>query len=70
MPDMKMVYSSTVDSIGYDPDTQEVHVKWQSGKVSVYSDVPPSKAFEVMNAPSVGKAIHEMLKPDHDHEYR
>ena len=69
-PKMRDVYSSTVDQIGYDEASREFHVQWQSGKLSVYSDVPPEKAAEIQGSASMGQAIHRLLKNQHDHEYR
>jgi len=68
-PVMRDVYSSHVNKIGHDPDTNELHVTWDNGKTSVYSDVPAAKADDVMNSWSVGKAIHSQIKGAHDHRY-
>lgn len=68
-PVMRNVYSSHVDRIGHDPETNELHVEWQGGKRSVYSDVPAAKAGDVMNSWSVGKAIHKDIKGAHEHRY-
>lgn len=70
--EMREVYSSSVDRIGYDAETQELHVVWRrGGKTSVYQDVPPDKAQQVMNAWSVGQAVRELHGTgDHGHAYR
>ncbi len=68
-PAMRNVYSSTVDRAGYAPETNELHVVWKGGKTSVYSDVSPVKADEVLNSWSVGKAIHRQIKGAHEHRY-
>ena len=68
-PVMKGVYSSHVDRIGYDAEAQDLHVTWQGGRTSIYSGVPPEKADSVMNAWSVGQALHEEVKPHHSHRY-
>lgn len=69
MPQMRNVYSSHVDQIGYSPDSRELHVTWSSGKTSVYSDVPPEKAQIVMGSASIGEALHENIKGQHEHSY-
>lgn len=70
MPDMRQVTSSTVDSIGYDPLTQELHVTWnKSLKTSVYEGVPPEVAEETMNSWSVGQAVHQNIKNHYPHKY-
>lgn len=66
---MRDVYSSHVDSIGHDPDTQELVVKWNGGKTSVYSNVPAEKAQAAMSAWSVGKFVKSEIIPNHPHRY-
>lgn len=66
---MRDVYSSHVDRIGHDPATNELHVQWEGGKHSVYANVPPGKASDVMNAWSVGKALTRDIKGAHGHRY-
>jgi hypothetical protein len=65
----RSVFSSHIESVGYDPDTSEYLVKWGRGKVSAYTGVPPELAKQVSNAPSVGSAIHEFIKPKFPHKY-
>ena len=69
MIEWKSVYSDTVDQIGHDPETNELHVLWQKGKHSIYSDVDATKAAHVMNSWSVGHALHAQIKPQHGHRY-
>lgn len=71
-PSMRQVFSSRVDSIGHDAETNELHVVWQRGKRSVYQNVPTDLARQIMNSSSVGKALHEHIigKTDkHGHSY-
>ena len=68
-PVMRQVFSSHVEAIGHDPATNELHVKWDTGKTSVYSNVPPEKADAVANSWSVGKALREQVKGQHEHRY-
>jgi len=65
---MQPVQSSLVSEIGYDPATQELTVAWQEGRVSVYSSVPQNVASDVMNAPSVGRAM-QAVKKTYQHRY-
>lgn len=58
MPEMRSVYSSHIDSIGYDADLSELHVRWDGGSTSVYAGVPADLAREVLSAPSIGEALH------------
>lgn len=67
--EMKSVFSSHISEVGYDSDTAELIVQWQSGKTSSYSGVPDDVAREVMNAASVGSAIRDMIKGVYSHRY-
>lgn len=73
MPQMREVYSSNVRKIGHDPQTGELHVQWENGRTSVYGDaetpVPADVAKQVMNSASVGKAVHNLIKPTYSHRY-
>ena len=66
---MKQVYSSNVREIGYDAATQEMLVKWKSGKTSAYAGVSEDKALEVANAQSVGGIIASEIKNVYSHRY-
>ena len=65
---MQNVFSTSVSQIGHDPDTNELFVQWQSGKTSVYQNVPADIAQQVMNAPSVGTAL-QAVKANYPHRY-
>ena len=65
----KSVYSSHVDTVSYDDETQELSVKWDTGKTSVYAGVPPDTASQVMNSWSVGTALHQAVKGKYEHRY-
>ena len=64
------VFSSTVQHISHDPSTGDMSVAWKDGKTSVYKGVPADLAQQVANAPSVGKALHALVKPHFTHEYQ
>jgi len=70
LPPMRAIYSSHVDSIGHDPGTNTLYVKWDSGKTSAYDGVPPQLADTIQNSWSVGKALTEHVKGDkYPHRY-
>jgi KTSC domain len=60
------VKSSNIDSIGYDPATEEMEVRFlphkdgEPGRAYSYAAVPYDKYREFLNAPSVGShfAVH------------
>lgn len=65
----KSVYSSHIDSIGYDSDKNELIVTWTNGRISAYEGVDEEAALQVANAPSVGQMLHSEIKPNHRHRY-
>jgi KTSC domain len=68
-PVIKSVYSSHVNTIAYNKDSQELHVVWDTGKKSIYSGVPEPLATRVMNDWSVGAALHSEIKGKFSHRY-
>ena len=65
---MRKVFSSSVNEIGHDPESNALFVTWTSGKTSVYEGVPADIAKQVMNAPSVGTAL-QAVKANYPHRY-
>jgi hypothetical protein len=63
------VFSSNVESVGYNDSTGEMEVTWKSGKVSAYQGVTEEMALQIANAPSVGQAINFMIKNQYSHRY-
>ena len=68
MVEMKQVFSSHVHAVGYDSKSQELHVEYKNGARFVYKDVPEDKAKQVTGSHSIGKALHNFIKGEHDHE--
>lgn len=68
---MREVYSSRVARIGYEDGV--LRVEWvkagKNGGVSVFSDVPPKLADQVMNAPSIGQALRLSIEGQFPHGY-
>jgi hypothetical protein len=65
----KSVYSSHVDTVGYDSDKKELIINWANGKVSAYEGVDEETALSLANAPSIGKMLHSEIKPNYRHRY-
>lgn len=60
---MEYVQSSNVEAIGYDSESQELHVKFLTGAaVYVYQGVPPTVHEKFMAAPSKGSFLHREVK--------
>ena len=57
---MKSVFSSHINAIGY--DSGNLQVEFKNGMVAVYQDVPEDVANNVLNAPSVGTALNALVK--------
>jgi hypothetical protein len=66
---MRPVYSSHVTAVGHDPEKQELHVQWDTGKTSIYAGVPASLAEQVRTSASVGQALRDRVKGKYDHRY-
>jgi hypothetical protein len=66
---MKRVFSSYIEWIGYDDKDGSLHVQYQNGKTSIYENVPMGTAMDVINAPSVGTAIHSLIRGKFSHKY-
>ena len=62
MPEMIYVDSSNVEAVGYDGDTQELHVQFLSGGYYIYHDVPRNIFDELMNASSKGSFLNREVK--------
>jgi len=65
----KEVYSTNVQAIGYDEETQDLYVIWLKGKRSIYSGVPEDVAVQLANAPSVGAMMNSDIKNRYPHRY-
>ena len=65
------VFSSHVESVSYDPDSQSMTITWKSGKqrTSVYEGVPEDVADQASRAASVGSFLRENVKGKHAHRY-
>jgi hypothetical protein len=55
--------SSHVEAIRYEPDTQDVYVRFQDdGSTYKYSDVPESVWNELLNSGSKGRFVNIVLR--------
>ena len=63
MPDMQQVDSSNIHSIGYDEDTQTLHIRFKTGsKTYVYEDVPSTEYNSLLESDSIGSYFHTNIK--------
>jgi hypothetical protein len=59
------IKSSNIQTVGYDPESQTLEVKFHGGAVHSYTGVPPAKHLAFVSAPSPGAYLHTHIKPVH-----
>lgn len=59
--ELKPVKSSSVAAIGYDAQTQQLHVKFLKGGTYTYHDVPPRVHDELVRAKSIGQHLAKYI---------
>lgn len=59
------VDSSTIQTIGYDPDAKTLHVTFHSGGQYTYHDVPAETHKDLMESESKGNFLHQNIKGNH-----
>ncbi len=68
MPEMHFVDSSNVESIGYDPDTRELHVSFlKTGRTYVYYNVDEWVFDEFIQTDSKGSYLGNNIKGVYDY---
>ena len=61
-PNMNPVDSSTIQAIGHDANSNELHVQFNSGATYVYTGVDADTHDALLNAPSVGQHFAKNIK--------
>lgn len=59
---MQAVDSSNIDAVGYDAETETLHVKFRSGDIWEYDRVPEREYDRFMAAPSLGKYFNKDIR--------
>ncbi|MBX3576381.1 MAG: KTSC domain-containing protein [Rhizobiaceae bacterium] len=68
MPEMIFVDSTNVEAIGYDPITQELHVRFvKSGETYAYYAVEEWVFQEFMQTDSKGNYLNTRIKPHYQY---
>ncbi len=62
---MTPVQSASIHSIGHDPETSTLHVKFHSGDTYHFHNVSALKHQALMAAPSIGRHLNQIIKPHH-----
>jgi hypothetical protein len=63
MPEMIFVDSSNIEAIGYEPDQNELHVRFLTGETYVYSEVPQDVFDQLVYSDSKGSYFNRFIKP-------
>ena len=61
----KIVKSSMISSVGYDPDLKKMEVKFKDNSVYEYHNVKEHTHKRFMNAKSLGSHLSEHITPHH-----
>ena len=61
-PEMRNVFSSHIDRVGYDEASGELHVYFSNGSEGFYDGVPPEVGESVLSAPSIGEELHRVVR--------
>ncbi|MFG7341878.1 KTSC domain-containing protein [Stutzerimonas stutzeri] len=61
--------SSSLRSLGYDPEQQILEVQFSSGALYRYEAVPPEVVQALLEADSLGRHFNQVFKPQH-YRYR
>lgn len=62
LPKMQPVSSSSVESIGYDENTESLFIKFLNGSVYEYKSVPKVVQEQLIVAPSIGSYLHKNIE--------
>ena len=58
----RIVSSSSVASVGYEPKSRTLEIEFHSGSVYEYQEVPPEVFRGLMEAPSVGRYFANKIR--------
>lgn len=68
LPEMNLVSSSNIESIGYDEQNQDVYIRFFNGSLYVYKGVPQYEYDNLMQSPSHGSYLHRNYKNVYPYE--
>lgn len=66
--DHQQVESSTINTVGYDPEKRELHIDFHDSGAYIYHDVPQHIYEGLMMSGSKGKYLHMHIKGRHAHQ--
>ncbi|ALL05464.1 hypothetical protein AQ505_08140 [Pedobacter sp. PACM 27299] len=62
LPEMTFINSSTIESVGYDEQNEDVYVTFLKGGLYVYRGVNQFEFENLRDAPSAGSYLHRNYK--------
>ncbi|MCK5156808.1 MAG: KTSC domain-containing protein [Spirochaetales bacterium] len=65
---MISVSSSNIAAVGYDVESEIVHVQFVNGSEYIYKGVPQHEFDGLLNAPSIGSYLHRNYKNVYSYE--
>lgn len=65
--EMQSVKSSFVQAVGYDPESQTLHVQFNSGKLARFAGVTADDHAKLMGAESIGRHFGQYIRGKFDH---
>lgn len=68
-PEMRNVWSSHIERVGYDEEARELHIVYANGSHVVHRDVPPEVGRDVLTAPSIGSEVWRSVRGRFGHTY-
>lgn len=68
LPEMTIVSSSNVESVGYEANTEILYVRFLNGSLYEYKNVPIMVYEQLLNAPSIGSYMHRNIKGIYPYE--
>lgn len=68
LPEMLTVSSSTIESVGYNEQNQEVFVRFLNGSVYVYKGVPQHEYENLRDTQSLGSYLNRNYKNVYPYE--
>lgn len=67
LPMMTKVRSTTIDAVGYEPESRRLHIRFKTGGHYSYENVPGDFHALIHSAKSAGKFVHEHVKGKFTH---
>ena len=67
--EMKPVTSSQIESIGHDPATNTMAIKFKGGGLYHYANVKPEQHQQLLGAESIGSHFGKNFKKNSSHPY-